>query len=128
VLDSVSGVGRREGAPAGDRRKGRSPESALVRHLIEAMVQMTTHANIGHRVDSNTVIRDARLYVRLAPEDRILLGDRAAACGMRSATYVSVERTLMSGLRSGELRGPTWDVIDLEGKRLFAQGQATNLP
>jgi hypothetical protein len=36
------------------------------------------------------VCRDARLSVRLAPEDRILLSGRAAARGMPSATYVSV--------------------------------------
>jgi hypothetical protein len=36
------------------------------------------------------VSRDARLSVRLAPEDRILLSGRATARGMPSATYVSV--------------------------------------
>ena len=35
-------------------------------------------------------IRDARLYVRLRPEDRLLLNERAAARGMAPATYVSV--------------------------------------
>lgn len=34
--------------------------------------------------------RDARLYVRLRPEDRLLLFERAAARGMRPATYGSV--------------------------------------
>jgi hypothetical protein len=35
-------------------------------------------------------IRDARLYVRLRPEDRLLLCERATARGMAPATYVSV--------------------------------------
>jgi hypothetical protein len=34
--------------------------------------------------------RDARLYVRLRAEDRLLLHDRAAARAMTSATFVSV--------------------------------------
>ena len=34
--------------------------------------------------------RDARLYVRLRPEDRLLLHERATARGMATATYVSV--------------------------------------
>lgn len=33
--------------------------------------------------------RDARLYVRLRPEDRLLLYERAAARGMAPATYAS---------------------------------------
>jgi hypothetical protein len=36
------------------------------------------------------VTKDARLYVRLRPEDRLLLRERAAARGMRGATYLSV--------------------------------------
>jgi predicted DNA-binding protein len=65
-------------------------ESALVRQLIEAMVQMATDARIADGADSKRVVRDARLYVRLAPDDRILMSDRAKARGMPSATYVSV--------------------------------------
>ena len=34
--------------------------------------------------------RDARLYVRVGPEDRLLLRERATARGMAAATYVSV--------------------------------------
>ena len=60
-------------------------ESALVRQLIEAMVQMVTNAKIADGDASKRVVRDARLYVRLAPEDRILLSDRATARGMASA-------------------------------------------
>ena len=65
-------------------------ESALVRQLIEATVQMTTGTKIADRAGSTRAVRDARLYIRLEPEDRILLGDRATARGMPSATYVSV--------------------------------------
>jgi integrase len=36
-----------------------------------------------------------------------------------------VELTITTGLRSGEVRGLVWDSIDLEGKRLFVEHQAT---
>ena len=65
-------------------------ESALVRQLIEATVQMATVPEVADDVAPTSVVRDARLYVRLAPEDRILLSGRATARGMPSATYVSV--------------------------------------
>jgi hypothetical protein len=65
-------------------------ESALVRQLIEATVQMAAVPEVADGVAPASVVRDARLYVRLAPEDRILLSGRATARGMPSATYVSV--------------------------------------
>lgn len=36
-----------------------------------------------------------------------------------------VELTITTGLRSGEVRGLVWDSIDLKGKRLFVEHQAT---
>lgn len=36
-----------------------------------------------------------------------------------------VELAITTGLRSGEVRGLVWDSIDLEGKRLFVEHQAT---
>jgi hypothetical protein len=68
----------------------RITESALIRQLIEAMVQMATGTGIVDGDACESLVRDARLYVRLAPEDRILLSDRATARGMPSATYASV--------------------------------------
>jgi hypothetical protein len=65
-------------------------ESALVRQLIEAMVQMATDVKTSAGAASKRVVRDTRLYVRLAPEDRILLNDRGTARGMPAATYASV--------------------------------------
>ena len=65
-------------------------ESAIVRQLIEAMVQMASDAKTLGGIASGRVVRDARLYVRLASEDRILLIDRATARGMPAATYASV--------------------------------------
>jgi integrase len=36
-----------------------------------------------------------------------------------------VELTITTGLRSGEIRGLMWDAVDLTGKRLFVERQAT---
>jgi hypothetical protein len=65
------------------------PESAVVREMIEAAVRLTVPAGLGTPLPP-AVRRNERLYVRLAPEDRVLLADRAAARAMPSATYVSV--------------------------------------
>jgi len=65
-------------------------ESALVRQLLEVMLRRSAGEGSPKLEALERVSRDARLSVRLAPEDRILLSDRAAARGMRSATYVSV--------------------------------------
>ena len=65
-------------------------ESALVRQLLEAMLRRSAAEGFPKLEALEKVSRDARLSVRLAPEDRILLSGRATARGMPSATYVSV--------------------------------------
>jgi integrase len=55
--------------------------------------------------------------------------DPAEIARLRAALDVPFERLLieltsMTGLRSGEVRGLTWDAIDLDGKRLFIETQA----
>src|SRR5579864_5784534 len=65
-------------------------ESVLVRQLLEVMLRRSAAEGFPKLEALEKVSRDARLSVRLAPEDRILLCQRAATRGMRSATYVSV--------------------------------------
>jgi predicted DNA binding CopG/RHH family protein len=65
-------------------------ESALVRQLLEVMLRRSAAEGFPKLEVLEKVSRDARLTVRLAPEDRILLSGRATARGMPSATYVSV--------------------------------------
>jgi hypothetical protein len=65
-------------------------ESALVRELLETMLRRSAAAGFPKLEAQEKLSRDARLTVRLAPEDRVLLSGRATARGMPSATYVSV--------------------------------------
>ncbi len=68
----------------------RITESALVRQLLETLLRTTTGGGTPGAGSSEPVTRDARLSVRLAPDDRALLAERAAAREMAAATYVSV--------------------------------------
>lgn len=73
----------------------RITESALVRQLLETVLRTTT----GGVTSPERVTRDARLSVRLAPDDRALLIERAAARNMAAATYVSaLVRSHLRGL------------------------------
>lgn len=65
-------------------------ESALVRQLLETMLRRSAAEGFPKLEALEKVSRDARLSVRLAPDDRVLLSGRATARGMPSATYVSV--------------------------------------
>jgi len=65
-------------------------ESTLVKQLLDVVLRTSALAGLAPPSAPDKVNRDARLYIRLAPEDRILLKDRAGARGMPSATYVSL--------------------------------------
>src|ERR1700681_1678972 len=65
-------------------------ESALVPQIVEVTLRMSAKEGFPKLDALEKVSRDARLSVRLAPEDRILLSGRATARGIPSATYVSV--------------------------------------
>jgi hypothetical protein len=100
-LDQISGVGQdhthlstwvsgqvRERVSAAAACQGIS-ESALLRRLIEQML-----ASGGLEVSVPAVAqadsRGARLTIRLIPDDRLLLRERAAARSIPAATYVSI--------------------------------------
>ena len=68
-------------------RQGLS-ESALLKRLIDQMLAVGPEEAIAPLVPVDR--RDARVTVRLVPEDRALLRERAAARTMPAATYVSV--------------------------------------
>jgi hypothetical protein len=65
-------------------------ESALVKQLLEVVLRTAALQGFPNLEMLDKPNRDARLYVRLDPEDRMLLTSRASERGMRAATYVSV--------------------------------------
>lgn len=67
-------------------RRGTS-ESALLRRLVEQM--LAANAPEPPRAPPPAECRDTRLTVRLVPEDRALLRERAASRSMAAATYAS---------------------------------------
>ena len=70
-------------------RRDQITESALVKQLLEVVVRSSAAAGLS-RLEPQRAPRDMRLYVRLDPNDRLLLNERAAARGMPAATYVAV--------------------------------------
>jgi len=65
-------------------------ESALVRQVLETLARTSATQSPAINKREDTGLRAERLSIRLAPDDRLLLCDRAAARGMPSATYVAV--------------------------------------
>ncbi|MGH8211533.1 MAG: plasmid mobilization protein [Steroidobacteraceae bacterium] len=63
-------------------------ESALLKRLVEHMLASAPSDDHAEPIAPSDR-RDARLTVRLVPEDRALLRERAAARTMHAATYVS---------------------------------------
>jgi hypothetical protein len=68
----------------------RAIERALVAGASAAPAAPAEPFQDGRRSGRDGWGRGARLYVRLRPDDRLLLRERAAARGMPAATYVSV--------------------------------------
>lgn len=74
-------------------------ESALLKRLIDLALLQTTGVADGQSPQPvEPVSRNARVFVRLRPDDHVLLRERAASRGMASATYASI--VLRTHLRS----------------------------
>ena len=65
-------------------------ESALLMRLVQTMLQTSGAVRAITFDPLQAVARVARLYVRLRPEDHVLLRERAASRGMAAATYASI--------------------------------------
>ena len=65
-------------------------ESALLKRLLELTLDGAAEPQLGNPAGTRRVARAARLYLRLRPDDQLLLAERSAARGMAAATYVSV--------------------------------------
>lgn len=64
-------------------------ESALLKRLLEIALERSPEAQLSNPSKAPRTARDARLYVRLWPDDQLLLAEGAAARRMPAATYVS---------------------------------------
>ena len=71
------------------RHQGLS-DSALLKRLVELMLQGASAAEVPNPAAADRGSRGSRLTVRIRPDDQLLLRERAAARGMAAATYVSV--------------------------------------
>ena len=92
------------------RHQGLS-DSALLKRLVELMLQSASAAELGTPGGAGRTSRDSRLTVRIRPDDQLLLRERAAARGMAPATYVSV--LIRSHLRSlAPLPKAEWLTLD----------------
>ncbi len=65
-------------------------QSALLQRLIDRATEPFEMPTDRAVRDAGSGARSDRLYVRLYPDDRLLLAARAGARGMASATYLSV--------------------------------------
>lgn len=65
-------------------------ESALVRPLLETLVRTSAAERSAISKSNDSGLRGERLSIRLLPNDRLLLRERASSRGMPSATYVAV--------------------------------------
>jgi len=100
-------------------------ESAVVRQLLEVVLRTSTVSEIRLLDEMPRSNRDIRLYVRLDPNDRLLLTERAAARCVPPATYVAA-------LVRSHLRGITpllkeeRDALDRVVAELTAVGRNLN--
>lgn len=74
-------------------------ESDLLKKLVDvALLQSAGSSDLSVAEPLVAVSRNARVFVRLRPEDHVLLRERAAGRGMAAATYASI--VLRTHLRS----------------------------
>src|SRR5207244_12916177 len=66
------------------------PESTLLTRFARTLPQSSGAIRATTFGPLQPVARGARLYVRLRPEDHVLLRERAASRGMAAATYASI--------------------------------------
>ncbi len=106
------------------RHQGLS-DSALLKRLVDLMLQGASAAEVGTPEGAGRASRESRLTVRIRPDDQMLLRERAAARGMAAATYVSV--LTRSHLRSlVPLPKAEWLTLERIVTELSKQGRNIN--
>lgn len=91
-------------------------ESVLLKRLLGAALLSSGVSDANAVEPIEPVVRNARVFVRLRPEDYVLLRERAASRDMASATYASI--VLRTHLRSV---APFPERVLLELKRAVAE-------
>jgi predicted DNA binding CopG/RHH family protein len=106
------------------RHQGLS-DSALLKRLVELMLQTASAGQMATLAAANRTSRDSRLTVRIRPDDQLLLRERAAARGMAAATYISVlTRAHLRGL--APLPKPEWLALERSVSELSRLGRNIN--
>jgi predicted DNA binding CopG/RHH family protein len=106
------------------RNQGLS-DSALLKRLVELMLQTAGAAQVLPLSATGHTSRNSRLSVRISPDDQLLLRERAAARGMPTATYVSVQtRAHLRGL--APLPKAEWLALERSVSELSRLGRNIN--
>lgn len=109
-------------------------ESALLKRLVESVLLAPAMQNTQRVEPIEPMVRNARVFVRLRPEDHLLLRERAASRGMAAATYASIAlRTHLRGvvlIPDRELRELKRSVAELGaiGRNLNQIARVANQP
>jgi hypothetical protein len=107
-------------------------ESALVKQLLEVVLRTAALQGFPNLEMLDKPNRDARLYVRLDPDDRVLLTSRASSRGMRAATYVSIlvraHLRNVTPIPKDELAALKGSIAELRaiGRNLYQMARAMN--
>ncbi len=118
----------RSGAKAAGREGTGKPLSP--RTVAKILTLLGTIFRFGKRIGLVTDNPAADVKKPRAAKKAVYVLEPEEIARLRAALDVPHERLLVelaitTGLRSGEIRGLQWDSIDLEGKRLFVEHQAT---
>jgi len=127
VLDMKATLQGTAGAKAAGREGSGKPLSA--RSVAKVLIlggSIWRHGRDHYRIASNPFadVKKPRAAKRVP-----YILDPAEIARLRAALDIPFERllielSLVTGMRSGEVRGLTWDAVDLDGKRLFIDSQA----
>jgi integrase len=127
ILDMKASLQGSPGAKAaGAEGSGKPLSSRSVAKVLILGGSVWRHGRDHYKIATNP-FADVK-KPRAAKREPYIL-DAAEIAKLRAALDVPAERllielTLTTGMRSGEVRGLTWDSIDLDGKRLFIERQA----
>lgn len=86
-------------------------ESVLLKRLVESALLIPTMSSAQSVGPIEPVARNARVFVRLRPEDHVLLRERASSREMAAATYASI--VLRTHLRRAALV-PDRELLELK--------------